>query len=107
MLHLWLIIFSVLDDVSVDSETLFVTGFVNFKIKSDPSFGGAHRSRMFVHVFIWVSTRTCMSICVCTVFLKKKYSITIFYMTKLYNDNMDSPGLVLWIALLFVICLSV
>jgi hypothetical protein len=27
--------------------------------------------RMCVHVFIGVSARTCMSICVCTVFLKK------------------------------------
>jgi aspartate carbamoyltransferase catalytic subunit len=58
-------------DVTVDSEVLLVTDFVNLKIKSAQSFGGAHRGRVCVRVFIEVSTRTCMSICVCTVFLKK------------------------------------
>jgi hypothetical protein len=58
-------------DVPVDSETLLVTDFVNLKIKLVQSFGGAHRGRMCVRVFIGVSARTCMSICICTVFLKK------------------------------------
>jgi hypothetical protein len=61
------------DDVLIDSETFLVTDFVNFKIKSAQSFGSAHRGRVCVRVFIWVSARTCMSICVCTVFLKKIY----------------------------------
>jgi hypothetical protein len=59
------------DNVPVDSETLLVTDFVNLKIKSAQSFGCAHRGRMCIHVFIEVSDRTCMSIYVCTVFLKK------------------------------------
>jgi hypothetical protein len=59
------------DDVSIDSETLLVTDFVNPKIKPAQSFEGAHRGRMCVHVFIGVSAHTCMSIYVCIVFLKK------------------------------------
>jgi hypothetical protein len=59
-------------DVPVDSEALLVTDFMNHKIKSTQSFGGAHRGRVCVRVFIGVSARTCMSICVCTVFLKKQ-----------------------------------
>jgi hypothetical protein len=59
-------------DVPVNSEALLVTDFVNFKIKPAQSFGGAHRGRICVRVFIGVSARTCMSICVCTLFLKKK-----------------------------------
>jgi hypothetical protein len=60
------------DDVPVDSETLLVTDFVNLKIKPAQSFGGAHRGRVCVCVFIGVSARTCMSIYVYTVFLKKR-----------------------------------
>jgi hypothetical protein len=48
-----------------------VTDFLNLKIKLAQSFGGAHRGSVCVCVFIGVSARTCMSICVCTVFLKK------------------------------------
>jgi hypothetical protein len=58
--------------VSVDNEALLVTDFVNLKIKPAQSFRGAHRGRMYVRVFIGVSAHTCMSICVCIVFLKKK-----------------------------------
>jgi hypothetical protein len=58
--------FLVEDDVSVNSETLLVTDFVNLKIKS-----GAHTDRVCGRVFIGVSAHTCMSICVCIVFLKK------------------------------------
>jgi hypothetical protein len=57
-------------DVSVDSETFLVTDFVNPKIKLAQSFGGAHRCRVCVRVFIEVSARTCMSIYVCIMFLK-------------------------------------
>jgi hypothetical protein len=38
VLHLWLIIFSVGVNVSIDSTTLLVTDFMNLKIKSDQSF---------------------------------------------------------------------
>jgi hypothetical protein len=48
-----------------------MTDFVNLKIKLAKSFGCAHRGRVCVHVFIGVSVRTCMSIYVYTVFLKK------------------------------------
>ncbi len=67
MLHLRLIILSVGGDVPVDSEILLVTDFMNLKIKSTQSFGGAHRVRVCMRVFIGVSARACMSICICTV----------------------------------------
>jgi hypothetical protein len=57
-------------DVPVGSEPLFVTNFVNLKIKFDQFFGGAHTGRVRVRVFIRVSIHMCMTICVCTVFLK-------------------------------------
>jgi hypothetical protein len=63
--------FLVGDDVPVDSETLLVTDFVNLKIKPTQSFKCAHRDRGCVYIFIGVSAHTCMSIYVCTVFLKK------------------------------------
>jgi hypothetical protein len=59
------------DDVPVDSEALLVTDFMNLKIKSAQSFG-CGRGRVCVRMFIGVSACTCMSICVCTVFLKEK-----------------------------------
>jgi hypothetical protein len=59
-------------DVPVNSETLLVTDFVNLKIKPAQSFGCAHKGRVCMRVFIGVGARTCMSICVCTVFLKKR-----------------------------------
>jgi hypothetical protein len=55
MLYLRIIIFSVGDDVFVDSETFLVTDFVNLKIKSAQFFRDAHRDRLCVHVFIRVS----------------------------------------------------
>jgi hypothetical protein len=58
------------DDVPVDSESLLVTDFVNLKIKLVQSFRDAHRDRVCARVFIGVSAHTCMSICICTVFLK-------------------------------------
>jgi hypothetical protein len=74
MLHLRLIILSVGADVPVDSEAFLVIDFINFKIKPTQSFKGAHRGRMCVRVFIGVSAHTCMSICICIVFLKKDLS---------------------------------
>jgi hypothetical protein len=58
-------------DVPVDSEALLVTDFVNLKIKSAQSIGSAHMGKMYVRVFIKVSNHMCMSIYVCTEFLKK------------------------------------
>jgi hypothetical protein len=58
-------------DVPVDSKVLLVTDFMNLKINPAQSFGGAHRGRVCVCMFIGVSAHTCMSICVCTMFLKK------------------------------------
>jgi hypothetical protein len=72
MLHLRLIILSVRGDVPIDSETPLVTDFVNLKIKSAQSFRGAHRGRVCVCVFIEVSAHIRISICVYTMFLKKK-----------------------------------
>jgi hypothetical protein len=44
---------------------------VNLKIKSAQSFRCVHMNMVCVRVFIEVSTHMCMSICACTVFLKK------------------------------------
>jgi hypothetical protein len=71
MLYLRLIILSVGGDVSIDSETILVTDSVNLKIKPAQSFRGDHRDRVHVCVFIGVSARTHMNICIYTMFLKK------------------------------------
>jgi hypothetical protein len=60
-------------DVPINSEALLVIDFMNLKIKLAQYFGGAHRGRVCVHVFIGVSAHACTSICICTVFLKKKF----------------------------------
>jgi hypothetical protein len=57
--------------VLINSEMILVIDFMNLKIKPTQSFRGAHKSRVCVHMFIWISDHTYMSICVCTVFLKK------------------------------------
>jgi hypothetical protein len=59
------------DDISIDSDALLVTDFVNLKIKSAQSFRGAHMDRVCMYILIGVSAHTCISICICTVFLKK------------------------------------
>jgi hypothetical protein len=51
-------------DISVNSETLLVTDFVNLKIKPAQLFGGAH---IGYRVLIGMS----INICVCIMFLKK------------------------------------
>jgi hypothetical protein len=71
MLHLQLIILSVVSNVSIDSETLLLTDFVNLKIKSTQSFRCDHRSIMYIYVFIGVSDRRCICICY-YIFLKKE-----------------------------------
>jgi hypothetical protein len=50
--YLWLIILSVVDNFSVNSETLLVTDFINLKIKPAQTFECAHRSMVCMRVFI-------------------------------------------------------
>jgi hypothetical protein len=57
--------------IPIISEMLLMTDLVNLKIKSTPSFRGAHKDKICVRVFIGVSAHTCMSIYICIVFLKK------------------------------------
>jgi hypothetical protein len=61
-------------DVPVDSEALLITDFVNLKINPAKSFGGAHRGRVCVRVFIGMNACTCMNICICTIFLKNDHA---------------------------------
>jgi hypothetical protein len=68
VLHLWLIIFSVGDNVPVDNDELLVTD-LNLKIKPTQSFGGTHKDKMCLCVHMMIA-RTYMWIYVCTVFLK-------------------------------------
>jgi hypothetical protein len=42
------------DDVFVDSETLLMIDFMNFKIKLIQSLGYAYRAKVYVRVFIEV-----------------------------------------------------
>jgi hypothetical protein len=60
--------------ISIDSDTLLVTEFVNLKIKSDQSFRDAHRSRMCVYIYRVECSY--MSICVYNIFLKKMGSVS-------------------------------
>jgi hypothetical protein len=71
VLYLQLIILLVGGDVPVDSEALLMTDFMNLKIKLTQSFRDTHRGRVCVRVFTWLSAHACMSICICTMFLKK------------------------------------
>jgi hypothetical protein len=57
-----MIIFLVGGDVPIDSDAFLVTDFVNIKIKLTQSFKGAHKNRVYVHIFIGVSNHTCMSV---------------------------------------------
>jgi hypothetical protein len=54
-----------------------VTDFVNLKIKTAQSFRGAHRGRVCVHVYIWVSAHICMSIYIYIMFIKKEPRLII------------------------------
>jgi hypothetical protein len=62
--------FLVGDDIFINSETLLVTDFVNFKIKLTQSFEGIRRGRICICIFIGVSAHTYINICVCIMFLK-------------------------------------
>jgi hypothetical protein len=71
VLYLWLIILLVRGDVLIDSEALLLIDFVNLNIKSAQSFRCAHRGRICICVFIWVSTYVYEYLCLYCVFLKK------------------------------------
>jgi hypothetical protein len=58
-------------DISVDSEMLLVTDFMNLKIKPNQSFRGTYTYMICVYVFIEISVHSCMSIYVCIIFFKK------------------------------------
>jgi hypothetical protein len=51
MLYLWLIILSVKDNVSINTETLLITtDFVNLKINSTQFLKCAYSDRVYVHI---------------------------------------------------------
>jgi hypothetical protein len=78
-------------DVPVNSDAFLVTGFMNLKIKPVQSFRDAHRDRVCVHVFIWVSVHTYISIYVYTVFLKKIEEVTDKKATRHMVRNWGTP----------------
>ena len=53
-------------DVPVDSEVPMVTSGISRSVGAQ-SFGGAHRGKVCVHVFIGVSVRVCCKHLCCTV----------------------------------------
>jgi hypothetical protein len=62
------------DDVFVDSETLLVIDFVNIKIKSIQSFRCTYRDKIYIRIFIGVSTYTYINIYIYIMFVKKEAS---------------------------------
>jgi hypothetical protein len=74
-----LIILLVGGDVSIDSEIFLVTDFVNLKIKPIQSFRCAHKGKgmIYVRLFIEISARTCISICICILFFNKKIPLQV------------------------------
>jgi hypothetical protein len=64
--------FLVGDDVTVDSDALLVTDFVNLKIKSTQFFECAHMSRICVCVHMTECSYEHEYLCFCTVFVKKR-----------------------------------
>jgi hypothetical protein len=56
VLYLQLIIFSLGDDVPIDSEMFLMIDFMNLKIKSIQSFKRAHRDKIYIYIFIGVNT---------------------------------------------------
>jgi hypothetical protein len=51
VLHLQLIIFSVEDDVPVNSKSFLVTDFMNLKIKLAQSFKSTHRDKICMFIY--------------------------------------------------------
>jgi hypothetical protein len=61
----------VVSDVPVDDEVPVVTSRIS-RYAGAQSFGGAHRGRVCVHVFIGVSVRVCCERLCCIVSISKK-----------------------------------
>jgi hypothetical protein len=61
----------VVSDVPVDDEAPVVTSRIS-RSAGAQSFGGAHRGRVCVRVFIGVSMRACCERLCCTVSISKK-----------------------------------
>jgi hypothetical protein len=59
-----------------DMSVIFMANY-SFKIKPTQYFGDAHGGRVCVPMFIRISANKCMSIYVCTVFLKKSNNVKI------------------------------
>ena len=57
---LTVLFFSVVGDVSVDSEAPVVTSSISRFAGPTQFFGGAHRSRVYVRAFIGISVRSYM-----------------------------------------------
>jgi len=58
------LVLSVVGDVPVDSKASVVTSSISRFAGPTRFFGGAHRGRVCVCVFIELSVRSCVSICV-------------------------------------------
>jgi hypothetical protein len=88
-----LIILSVECDVPIDSETLSVTDFVNLKIEPAQSFGGSHRGKVCVHIFIGMSAHTCIDVWISTFVLcfstKRLPSFSMKYAAKCNAQNLS------------------
>jgi len=54
------IMLSVVGDVPVDSEASVVTSSISRFAGPTQFYRGAHRGRVYVRAFIWVSVRSCM-----------------------------------------------
>jgi hypothetical protein len=64
--------FRIILSVRVGNEMLLVIEFVNLEIKLTQSFRDVHKSKMYVCVFIELSTHMYIKICIYTVFITKK-----------------------------------
>jgi hypothetical protein len=79
----------VVSDVPVDDEAPLVTSGISRSVGAQ-SFGGAHRGRVCVHVFIGVSVHAC---CVCVVLCNSQKNKSLFALTlwliyiTSYNNN--------------------
>jgi hypothetical protein len=75
----------VVNDVPVDDEALVVTSRISRSVVAQ-SFGGAHRGRVCVRVFIGVSVCACCErLLLYRVNLKKKRNEVIYKCSKIYS----------------------
>ena len=73
-----ILFFSVLDNVSIDSEAPMVTSSILRFVGVTQFFRDAHRSRVYVHEFRWDEcTLVYMSVCVYTRSRKKKLGLFV------------------------------